>query len=122
MGNVSRGKVIKGRKGYAVQVGGMEYTVPKGCDPIIDPYLGPLAGEEVEVLLAGKEILAIRAQKELARELEIPPIITCYLLPPDVVFSQRIMKEVAPIITKALIESEYLEKDVAMQLEKWQQV
>lgn len=120
--NVAKAKVVKTEKGYAINVEGRSHYIPKGCDPIMDPQLKVLAGHEAEVLIAGKEILAIRVQRELAKELEIKPIITCYLVPLDVAFSPEILERVAPTVTKSLVKSGYLDEEIAVMLEKWQQV
>ena len=120
--NIAKAKVVKTEKGYAINVEGRPHYIPKGCDPIMDPQLKVLAGHEAEVLIAGREILAIRVQRELAKELEIKPIITCYLVPLDVAFAPEILERVAPTVTKSLVKSGYLDEEIAVMLEKWQQV
>ena len=120
--NVAKAKVIKTRKGYAINVEGRDHYIPKECDPIINSQLEVLVGQEAEVLIAGREILAIRVQKELAKELKIKPIITCYLVPLEIAFAPEIMERVAPTVTKLLVESGYLDEEIAMTLQKWQRV
>ena len=117
--NVRKGRVIVEKK-YAVEIKGKRYYVPKGCEAV-KPQLEAIAGKEVEVLLAGREVLAIRISKEAAARLKIPPIITCYLWPPDIVFAPDIMEKIQPIITESLVESKLLDADVAKQLQAWQQ-
>ncbi len=118
--NVRKGKVIEEKK-FAVEIKGKRYYVPKGCDPIMDPHLEAIAGKDVEVLLAGREVLAIRISKKDAAELKIKPIITCYLCPPEIVFAPEIMEKIQPIITESLVQSKYLDEDIAEQLQAWLQ-
>lgn len=120
--NTAKAKVVKTERGYAINVEGREHYIPKGCDPIINPQLEVLVGQEAEVLIAGKEILAIRVPREAAKKLKIKPIITCYLIALDVAFTPEIMERIAPIVTKSLVESGYLDEEIAMTLQKWQQV
>ncbi len=112
--STKKGRVIEERK-YSVEINGERYYVPEGCDPKLDV----IAGMDVEVLFAGNEILALRIEKELAKKLEIPPILTCYLMPPWIVFDQRILQKVQPLLTKTLVESNVLDAATAKQLEAW---
>jgi hypothetical protein len=118
--NVRKGRVIVDGKRHAVEIGGERYYVPKECDPIMDPMLKAVAGKDVEVLYASNQVLAVRVSRKVAQELEIKPIITCYLCPPELVFAPDIMEKIQPIITESLIESKYLDADVAEQLMAWQ--
>ena len=112
--SVTKGRVIEETK-YSVEINGERYYVPAGCDPKLDV----IAGQEVEVLFAGNEILALRIDKDLATELKIPPIFTCYLMPPWIVFDQSILQKIQPLLTKTLVESNVLDADTAKQLETW---
>lgn len=114
------GKVIKDKRGYAVEVEGKKYYPPKGCDPIMDPQLEALVDKDVDVLFAKDEILALRPVEKLVKpQWPWPPIITCYLILPDIVFDPRILLKIEPMITESLVESGYLELEVVQQLHKW---
>lgn len=118
--NVAKGRVTRDKKGYAVEIEGKKYYPPKGCDPIMDPILKALVEKDVEVLFAREVILAIRALERVELPFKIPPVITCYLCPPFEVFKPEIMDRIAPLITKSLLESGYLESEIVEQLEVWQ--
>ena len=96
--SITKGRVIEEKK-YSVEINGERYYVPAGCDPKLDV----IAGREVEVLFAGNEILALRIEKDLAIKLKIPPIFTCYLMPPVIVFDQSILQKIQPLLTKTFL-------------------
>jgi hypothetical protein len=116
--SVKRGKVVE-RQRY-IDVEGERLFVPKECDPIIGPQLEALAEREIEVLMAQDTVLAIRPI-ELEPEIEIPPIILCYLVPLAIAFEWTIMRKIQPLITESLLESGYLDKGVVQQLHEWQE-
>ena len=116
--SVKKGIVIE-EKRYKISVDGEDFYIPEGCIPTKEAQLEALANKRVEVLMAGKEILAIRVIDKI-RDIKIPPIITCYLLPPDIVFNPEILEKIQPVITKQLLRSGVLQKDVVEQLEAWE--
>jgi len=112
---VKRGKVIE--RELFIEVEGEKHYMPKGCDPIIGPQLEALAGKEVEVLIAKDIVLAIRAVTEL--DPKFKRRIICYMCPPHIVFDPDILTKIEPIITESLLQSGYLDKSVAEQLNGW---
>ena len=112
---VKQGKVME-RELY-IEVEGGKHYMPKGCDPIIGPQLEKIAGHEVEVLMAKDVVLAVRVKDEVPHVKF--PVIVCYMCPPHVVFDERILAAIEPVITESLVKSGYLEASVVKQLNEW---
>lgn len=109
---VRKGKIVAKR--LVVQVEDSEFYVPKECDAVVGQQLEALIDQDVEVLMAADTVAAIRpADPEL--RIKIPPF-TCYLIAPDIVFRPEIMREVSPLITKALVDSNVMDAEIAEQL------
>ncbi len=119
--NVKVGRVVEEKK-YSVMIGNKKYEVPEACVPSKQYELEAIAGEKVEVLLSTNNVVAIRVPNELAKKLKIGPIITCYIMPPDIIFDYKVMAKVQPAITKALVDENILDDDVAEQLNSWQKI
>ena len=111
---VKRGTVAA--RQFVVEVDGQEYVVPKGCSTIKASQLRAIAGKEVEVLMSRDTVLAIRI---LDPDIKFGPIITCYLMPPDIVFDDRVLARIEPMITEQLVESGVLDREVAGRLREW---
>jgi hypothetical protein len=112
---VAKGRVLA--KELFIEVEGRRHYVPKGCDPVIGPQLEAMAGMDVEVLMAKDTVLAIRLPERVPHIKW--PIITCYLIPPEVVFDPEIFMRVEPLITDILLESGYLSQTVVGQLNEF---
>lgn len=113
---IKHGTVVE-EKIFPIEIDGKRFYPPKGCDPIIGRDLEAFSGKKVEVLMAGKEVLAIRSLEPVVG-FQIP-VITCYLLPLELVFDPQIMNQIRPVITEQLVKAKVLEKPIADQLEKW---
>lgn len=113
---IATGKVLARR--LAIEVDGREHYLPKECDPIIGRQLQRAVGHEVEVLMARDTILAFRA-KDPEKEIEIP-ITVCYYVAAEIAFDESILPKINPVITRALVESGYLDQQTERQLEEFQ--
>ena len=115
--SIERGRVVE-EKRYYIEVGNEKYHIPEGCQTK-EPQLEVIAGQEVDVLHAGRKILALRVNKEVAKKFKIPPIITCYLMPPHIVFDPDIFERIRPVITQSLLDAEVLDRQTTDILAKW---
>lgn len=121
---VVKGKVIKDRKGFAVVVDGRKYYPSKGCDLLMDPYLKAFVTQEVEVLFVRDEILAIRPISQEAYEKipGFPPLIICYLPPPDLFFRPEVLEKIQSVYIELMLKSGYLDSETVSKLQRWQQM
>lgn len=114
------GRVLKDKEGYFVEVKDKKHHIPKGCFTIKEEQLKTFMDKKVEVLFSDKEIVAIRHLEKKNLKLK-PPIIYCYLIYSEVVFTPEILEKIQPILTRSLIEENILDPDITQQLDKWQQ-
>lgn len=103
---------------YAVYVEGKRSRVSKQCDPFVGEPIRQLAGHEVEVVISGKEIFAIRGLAEELKHI----IVTCYLCPLVMVFTPRVLQETRKIMNQTLIEQEVIQAESVDVAEKWHEM
>jgi len=100
---------------YAVYVEGTRYRVSKQCDPFVGEPIRQLAGNEVELVISGKEIFAVRGLLEKLKHI----IVTCYLCPIDLVFTDDVLRNTRKIMNETLVKQEIIQADAVEVAEQW---